>query len=102
MKLPWVSRERYEERCKEVDELKAERAKWLAVYAPGVYATSTPRVEGEPTHVSSVPVPAGRPTLMQVQREANLAAQEVAKTPGATIVRNIREGLLKGVNPIAS
>lgn len=98
MKLPWVSRERFEEKCAELAELKAEREKWLTAYAPGVYAPAAPRVPSSEPMGPMAPVPAGRPTLMQVQREANLAAIEVAKTPGATIVRNIREGLLKGVN----
>jgi hypothetical protein len=108
MPFPLVSRERYEERCKEVAELKAERQQLLDRVAmmsgqPAIYAPAAPRPEAPPAHVGTYPeAPAARPTLEQITRQANLAAQQMAKTPGMSIVRSIREELLKGVNPIAS
>lgn len=100
-RLPFVSRDRYDEKAAEVVALKAEREKLLdrisnmsghsAIYAEAEH--HQPAHEDQPA--PRYEMPPARPTLEQVTRAANSAAQKSADS-GISLIRTIQESTLKG------
>jgi hypothetical protein len=84
MKLPWVSRERFdEERSRAVkaeEALEAMRAKFLD-YLERHPASSM--IIGEDTDLGKIQPIAGRPTIANVIAIANRDAYKAAQVPGA-------------------
>jgi len=90
MKLPWVSRERYDEAKEAIARLHAELKELREILIPQLRETPVPMTLTENTDFSKVqPIP-GKPTLSVVMAEANKAAFDRARVPGA---RSITEEL---------
>jgi hypothetical protein len=90
MKWPWVSRERFEDAKEAIARLQAENKELREILIPQLREAPVPLALTENTDFSKVqPIP-GKPTLAVVMGEANKAAFERARTPGA---RSITEDL---------
>ena len=86
MKLPFVSRERFEDEVKRSEKLEAECERLRALLIPGL-RESQPAPEKMKldlnTDLSKIqPVP-GKPTIANVTAQANQAALTRSKTPGS-------------------
>ena len=105
IRIPWVSRERYNERAQEVTELKVEREKLIDRIAqlsgqPKIYGeVAAPPANEEMRPVK--PMKPGKPTLEQLMKDAKNAAEECQRN-GISIVQKIREGTSKVKVPNAS
>ncbi len=97
MKLPWVSRERFdEERARAVKAetaLEELRQKFLD-YIQSQQVAST--VIGENADLSKIQPIAGRPTIANIIDIANRDAYKIAQTPGAkSVVEQLDEARSK-------
>lgn len=90
MRFPFVSRERFDDERARCLKLEHEVERLRELLSPALRATPPPpeirTVEKitltEGTDFATI-MPAGRPTLAHITSEANKAALERAKTPGA-------------------
>jgi len=84
MKLPWVSRERYEEAQEHSRKLEAELDRLREILIPQLRAAPpAPTIVGLDTDLSKIQPIAGRPTLAVVMADANREAYRRAQTTGA-------------------
>lgn len=91
MKLPWVSRERFDEErsraIKAEDALEAMREKFLAY----LQATPTMPMIGENTDLGKVQPISGRPTIANVIDVANRDAYDRARMGGKSVTEELKE-----------
>lgn len=86
MKLPWVSRERFEEEKERSRKLEDELKHLREILIPQLRPAVAPLTLTENTDFSKVqPIP-GRPTIANVMADANREAYSRARVPGAKSV----------------